>query len=178
MDCDVHHSFESPEQLLPYLSKVLSEHLYDQGLTFGGGGYPNTPYRKTRNDIKDPDLKRRDFNFTLEFTQRELLTESPNVSAALRAGYFSGDTIDYARPWWQHLRITFRGTTVIATDDTSIRIQPAGESATLGSGWRRRGSPWPLAWHPSSGTASCLTAGGLSYRSHGWRGGIPCASTE
>ena len=54
VDCDVHHSFESPDQLLPYLSKFYQEHLYDQGLQFAGGGYPNTPFRKTRNDLKDP----------------------------------------------------------------------------------------------------------------------------
>ena len=81
----VHHSFESPEQLIPYLPKFYQEHLYDQGLTFGGGGYPNTPLRKTRNDIKDPDLKRRDFNFTLEFTQRELL-DPWNIDVALLTG--------------------------------------------------------------------------------------------
>ena len=33
VDCDVHHSFESPDQLLPYLSRFYQEHLYDQGLT-------------------------------------------------------------------------------------------------------------------------------------------------
>ena len=85
VDCDVHHSFESPEQLLPYLSKFYQEHLYDQGVHFAGGGYPNTPLRKTRNDLKDPGLKRRDFNFTLEFTQRELL-DPWNIDVALLTG--------------------------------------------------------------------------------------------
>lgn len=85
VDCDVHHSFERAEQLLPYLSKFHQEHLYDQGLHFGGGGYPNTPFRKTRNDLKDPDLKRRDFNFSLEFTQQELL-DRWNIDVALLTG--------------------------------------------------------------------------------------------
>ena len=85
VDCDVHHSFESAEQLLPYLSKFYQEHLHDQGLTIGGGGYPNTPLRKTRNDLKSPELRRRDFNFTLEFTQRELL-DPWNIDVALLTG--------------------------------------------------------------------------------------------
>ena len=85
VDCDVHHSFESPEQLLPYLSKADREHLIDQGMHIGGTPYPNVPFRTTRPDLKDPGLKRRDFNFTLEFTQRELL-DRWNIDVALLTG--------------------------------------------------------------------------------------------
>ena len=85
VDCDVHHSFESPEQLLPYLSKADREHLIDQGMHVGGTPYPNVPFRTTRPDLKDPGLKRRDFNFTLEFTQRELL-DRWNIDVALLTG--------------------------------------------------------------------------------------------
>ena len=85
VDCDVHHSLEKPEQLLPYLSKVHQEHLHDQGMHIGGNPYPNVPFRATRTDLKDPDLKRRDFNFTLEFTQRELL-DPWNIDVALLTG--------------------------------------------------------------------------------------------
>ena len=83
VDCDVHHNFRHPTQLLPYLSKFYQEHLLDQGLHLGG--YPNIPIRSNRVDLKgrideaieltpkntggDP----RDFNFTLEFMQEELL---------------------------------------------------------------------------------------------------------
>ena len=38
-----------------------------------GSGYANTPFRRTRPDIKAPELKERDFNFSLEFTRKELL---------------------------------------------------------------------------------------------------------
>jgi predicted TIM-barrel fold metal-dependent hydrolase len=85
VDCDVHHSFETPEQLLPYFSKFYREHLSDQGLHLPAEGYANAPFRKTRSDLKDPELKRRDFNFTLEFTQRELL-DRWNVDIALLTG--------------------------------------------------------------------------------------------
>ena len=73
VDCDVHHNIHDPEQLLPYLPKFYQEHLLDQGLHLPGSGYANTPFRRTRPDIKDPALKERDFNFSLEFTQKELL---------------------------------------------------------------------------------------------------------
>ncbi len=85
VDCDVHHSFETPEQLLPYLSKIHQEHLIDQGMHIGGTGYPNVPFRTTRPDLKEPELKRRDFNFTLQFTQRELL-DRWNIDIALLTG--------------------------------------------------------------------------------------------
>ena len=35
VDCDVHHNFRHPMQLLPYLSKFYQEHLLDQGLHLG-----------------------------------------------------------------------------------------------------------------------------------------------
>ena len=40
VDCDVHHSFESSDQLLPYLSKFYQEHLYDQGLHLPAAATP------------------------------------------------------------------------------------------------------------------------------------------
>ena len=77
--------FMTPEQLLPYLPKFYQEHLLDQGLHLPGSGYANTPYRRTRPDIKDPALKERDFNFSLEFTQKELL-DRWNIDFALLTG--------------------------------------------------------------------------------------------
>ena len=85
MDCDVHHNFHDPEQLLPYLPKFYQEHLHDQGLHLPGSGYANTPFRRTRPDIKDPALKERDFNFSLEFMQKELL-DRWHVDFALLTG--------------------------------------------------------------------------------------------
>lgn len=85
VDCDVHHSFRSPEQLLPYLSKYYQEHFHDQGLHLPGAGYANTPYRKTRTDLKDPELKDREFNYTLAFTQEHLL-DRWNIDYALLTG--------------------------------------------------------------------------------------------
>ena len=83
VDCDVHHNFRNPEQLLPYLSTFYQEHLLDQGLHLGG--YPNIPIRTNRTDLKgrikskDVPVKKatggdpRDFNFSLEFLQEEHL---------------------------------------------------------------------------------------------------------
>ena len=85
VDCDVHHSFESMDQLLPYLSKYWQEHYHDQGLHYPGPGYANTPYRKTRTDLKAPELKDREFNYTLEFTQEHLLDQW-NIDYALLTG--------------------------------------------------------------------------------------------
>lgn len=95
VDCDVHHNFRHPTQLLPYLSKFYQEHLLDQGLHLGG--YPNIPIRSNRVDLKgrveeaiestpknsggDP----RDFNFTLEFLQEEHL-DVWNIDIALLTG--------------------------------------------------------------------------------------------
>ncbi|MEM7128907.1 MAG: amidohydrolase family protein [Chloroflexota bacterium] len=85
VDCDVHHNFRQPSDLLPYLSKFWQDHLLDQGLHLPGGGHPNTPMRSNRSDLKEPDLMARDFNYSLEFTQRELL-DRWNVDYALLTG--------------------------------------------------------------------------------------------
>ena len=85
VDCDVHHNFEQPEQLLPYLSRFWQNHLLDQGLHLPSAGYANIPYRTNRPDLKDPDLKERDFNFSLEFLQREHL-DPWNINYALLTG--------------------------------------------------------------------------------------------
>jgi len=85
VDCDVHHNFREPEELLPYLPKFYQEHLLDQGLHLPGSGYANTPFRRTRPDIKAPELQERDFNFSLEFTQKELL-DRWNIDFALLTG--------------------------------------------------------------------------------------------
>ena len=73
VDCDVHHNFRRPEELLPYLPKFYREHLLDQGLHLPYDGYANIPFRRTRPDLKDPKLKERDFNFSLGFLQRKYL---------------------------------------------------------------------------------------------------------
>ncbi len=85
IDCDVHHAFRSPEQLLPYLSTFYQNHLHDQGLHLPGQGYANIPYRLTRTDLKDPELKERDLNFSLEFLQKEHL-DPWNIDYALLTG--------------------------------------------------------------------------------------------
>ena len=95
VDCDVHHNFRHPTQLLPHLSKFWQEHLLDQGLHLGG--YPNIPIRSNRVDLKgrieeaiestpknsggDP----RDFNFTLAFMQEEHL-DVWNIDVAVLTG--------------------------------------------------------------------------------------------
>ncbi len=95
VDCDVHHNFRNPEQLLPYLSTFYQEHLLDQGLHLGG--YPNIPIRTNRTDLKgrlksrDHLIKKntggdpRDFNFTLEFLQEEHL-DPWNIDYGLLTG--------------------------------------------------------------------------------------------
>ena len=95
VDCDVHHNFRHPEQLLPYLSTFYQEHLLDQGLHLGG--YPNIPIRTNRTDLKgrvqptDRPVKKdtggdpRDFNFTLEFLQAEHL-DPWNIDYGLLTG--------------------------------------------------------------------------------------------
>ena len=50
IDCDVHHNFRHPEQLLPYLSTFYQEHFLDQGLHLGR--FPNIPIRTNRVDLK------------------------------------------------------------------------------------------------------------------------------
>ena len=50
-----------------------------------GGGYPNIPYRVNRPDLKDPSLKERDFNFSLDFLQKEHLN-SWNIDYAVLTG--------------------------------------------------------------------------------------------
>ena len=95
VDCDVHHNFRHPEQLLPYLSTFYQEHFLDQGLHLGQ--FPNIPIRTVRTDLKgrlekfDPTVKKdsggdpRDFNFTLDFLQKEHL-DRWNIDIALLTG--------------------------------------------------------------------------------------------
>ena len=85
VDCDVHQAFREPEDLLPYLPKFYQEHLLDQGLHLPDPGYANMPYRRYRSDLKDPELKAREFNYSLEFTQKELL-DRWNIDFALLTG--------------------------------------------------------------------------------------------
>ena len=95
VDCDVHHNFRDPRQLLPYLSTFYQEHLLDQGLHLGT--YSNVPIRRVRTDLKGrlpkDDLVEgefsggdpRDFNFKLEFLQEEHL-DRWNIDVALLTG--------------------------------------------------------------------------------------------
>ncbi len=105
VDCDVHHNFRHHEQLLPYLSTFYQEHLLDQGLHLGT--YSNIPLRTTRTDLRGRPEKRdrteidhsggletldsdatsgsRDFNYSLEFLQREHL-DRWNIDYALLTG--------------------------------------------------------------------------------------------
>ena len=95
VDCDVHHNFRDPRQLLPYLSKFYQEHLLDQGLHLGT--YANVPIRRVRTDLKGRISKNdfaedefsggdpRDFNFKLEFLQEEHL-DRWNIDVALLTG--------------------------------------------------------------------------------------------
>ena len=85
VDCDVHHNFRRPEELLPYLSKFYREHFLDQGLHLPSDGYANIPYRRTRTDLKSPELKERDFNFSLKFLQEKYL-DPWNIDYALLTG--------------------------------------------------------------------------------------------
>ena len=94
VDCDVHHNFRHPQQLLPHLSKFYQDHLLDQGLHLGT--FPNIPIRNNRTDLKGRIEKDRseienavgdprDFNFTLEFLQKEYL-DIWNVDYAVLTG--------------------------------------------------------------------------------------------
>ena len=93
VDCDVHHSFRGPEQLLPYLSEFYQNHLLDHGLHLGD--FPNIPLRAERTDLKgrmekkdynkEKDSDDPDFNFTLEFLQREHL-DLWNIDYAVLTG--------------------------------------------------------------------------------------------
>jgi predicted TIM-barrel fold metal-dependent hydrolase len=95
VDCDVHHNFRDPRQLLPHLSKFYQEHLLDQGLHLGT--YANVPIRRVRTDLKGRIPKNdfaeeefsggdpRDFNFKLEFLQEEHL-DRWNIDVAVLTG--------------------------------------------------------------------------------------------
>ena len=61
VDCDVHHNFREPEELLPYLPKFYQDHLRDQGLHLPGSGYANIPYRRTRPRSQRPATQRARF---------------------------------------------------------------------------------------------------------------------
>ena len=90
VDCDVHHNFRHPTQLLPHLSKFYQEHLLDQGLHLGG--YLNIPIRSNRVDLKERveeaiESTPKNFgsdprDFTLEFLQEEHL-DVWNIDIAL-----------------------------------------------------------------------------------------------
>lgn len=85
VDCDIHHNFQSSSELMPYLPKFYQDHMIDQGLHLPSFGYANIPFRTNRPDLKDPDLKSREFNFCLEFLQKEHL-DRWNIDIGLLTG--------------------------------------------------------------------------------------------
>lgn len=85
VDSDVHHNFKSVSDLMPYLPKFYQDHLLDQGLHLPSAGYANIPYRTNRSDLKDPTLQSREFNFSLEFLQKEHL-DPWNIDIGLLTG--------------------------------------------------------------------------------------------
>ena len=53
IDCDVHQSIKSPEQLFPYLPRVYREQALEQGLCLPSSGYFNVARNASRPDLRD-----------------------------------------------------------------------------------------------------------------------------
>jgi len=53
IDCDVHHSLKSQDDLLSYLPLVYREQATDQGFLLPGTGYYNVPFSANRPDLSD-----------------------------------------------------------------------------------------------------------------------------
>lgn len=51
IDCDIHQTIKTPEDLHPYLARVYREQMVDQGLRVPGTGYFTIPLRAGRNDL-------------------------------------------------------------------------------------------------------------------------------
>jgi len=53
IDCDVHHQFDKPEVLFPYLPRHYIEWIKDFGAMMPGIGYTNMPGSGARVDLWD-----------------------------------------------------------------------------------------------------------------------------
>jgi predicted TIM-barrel fold metal-dependent hydrolase len=53
IDCDVHHQFEKPDVLFPYLPRQYVEYIKDFGTMMPGVGYTNMPGSGARHDLWD-----------------------------------------------------------------------------------------------------------------------------
>ena len=51
IDCDVHQSIKTPEDLFPYLPRVYRDHVIEQGLCLPGSGYFNVARDAARTDL-------------------------------------------------------------------------------------------------------------------------------
>jgi predicted TIM-barrel fold metal-dependent hydrolase len=53
IDCDVHHQFDDPKVLFPYLPRQYVEYIQDFGTMMPGIGYTNMPGKGARHDLWD-----------------------------------------------------------------------------------------------------------------------------
>jgi predicted TIM-barrel fold metal-dependent hydrolase len=75
IDCDVHQSIKTPEDLFPYLPRVYREQAREQGLCLPGSGYFNVARDAARTDLADCDGPAPAFNGRQLGDEYELLRE-------------------------------------------------------------------------------------------------------
>ena len=55
IDCDVHQTYSSPDELIPFLPGIYREIVSNQGVLVPASGYFNAPKRAARTDLaEDP----------------------------------------------------------------------------------------------------------------------------
>lgn len=89
IDCDVHHQFDDPKVLFPYLPRQYVEYIKDFGTMMPGVGYTNMPGSGARHDLwdgkdinpaTDPSVLIKDHLNTYEL-ERAILTGGPYAAA-------------------------------------------------------------------------------------------------
>ena len=62
IDCDVHQTYSSPDELIPFLPGVYREIVSNQGVLVPASGYFNAPKRAARTDLAEDPNPRADYN--------------------------------------------------------------------------------------------------------------------
>ena len=112
IDCDVHQTYSSPDELIPFLPGIYREIVSNQGGLVPASGYFNAPKRAARTDLAEDPTPRDDYNGRHQGYEYDNLRENHldlwNIDYALLTGsMYVGSAIpdaDYAAAFCRALK--------------------------------------------------------------------------
>ena len=150
IDCDVHQTYRSPDELIPFLPGVYREIVSNQGVLVPASGYFNAPKRAARTDLAEDPNPRADYNGRHQGYDYDNLRENHldpwNIDYALLTGsMYVGSAIpdaDYAaafcralNDWtleeWISRDRRFRMAMTVSTADPRLAVQEIDRIAEL-----------------------------------------------